>query len=101
MENIYQNIQNLCNDKRITIAEIEKKAGLGNGSIKKWGDGVSPSIDKVAKVANILNTTIEFLYYGKIKNKLLDTLRKMESLNAIELKCIDDMIDFYLLKKNS
>lgn len=37
MENIYQNIQNLCNDKRITIAEIEKKAGLGNGSIKKMG----------------------------------------------------------------
>lgn len=46
-----------------TTASIEKQLGLGNGTISKW-DLHIPSIDKVWKVANLLNTTIDYLFTG-------------------------------------
>ena len=93
-------IQELCQEKKMSIAELERRANLSNGSIKRWASAY-PSIDKVDRVAKLLNTTIEYLYTGKIKNESLTAARKMESLNEIELKCINDMIDFYLFKKNN
>ena len=62
--NLYKNIQTLCEDRKITIAEVERKANISNGSVRRWADSY-PSIDKVARVAEVLNTTLEFIYYGK------------------------------------
>ena len=98
--NLYKNIQTLCEDRKITIAEVERKANISNGSVRRWADSY-PSIDKVARVAEVLNTTLEFIYYGKNKNVPLSITRKLELLDEIELKCITDMVEFYLFKKNS
>lgn len=78
--NIYKNIQTLCDEKNLTIAEVERKADISNGSIRRWSDSY-PSIDKVARVAEVLNTTLEFIFFGKIKNVPLTITRKLESLD--------------------
>lgn len=54
---IYENIKRICTDKGISISELEKKSGLGNGTIKKW-ETSSPTINKLEAVAKILDASI-------------------------------------------
>lgn len=96
--NMLEIIKDLCFQKGITIAELERRANLGNGTIRRWGD-TYPSVDKVDRVAKILNTTIEYLYTGEIKNVPNAAARKMEALDDSEVKAVNDLIDFYLSKK--
>lgn len=58
--NLYVNVQHLCQQRRITIAELERAAGLGNGVIRKWNTA-SPTLRTVIAVADYLNVTLEQL----------------------------------------
>lgn len=46
--------------RNMTIAELERRAGVANGTISKW-DTSSPSYDKVVKVADVLELSLDFL----------------------------------------
>ena len=59
---ILENITKLLKDR--TIAELEREVGFGNGTIRRWEDS-SPSIDKVQKLAEYFNVSIDFLLTGK------------------------------------
>ena len=58
--NLYVNVQHLCQQRGITIAELERAAGLGNGVIRKWNTA-SPTLRTVIAVADYLNVTLEQL----------------------------------------
>lgn len=96
--NMLERIQELCQRRNISIAELERRANFGNGTIRRWGSAY-PSVDKVAKVAALLNTSIEYLYRGTEQNVPNVAARKMGSLSTEEMQAISDMIDFYLSKK--
>ncbi len=55
-----QRIEMLCQEHGITPAGLTKELGLSYGSISKWGK-VSPSIDKVIKVADYFNVSVDYL----------------------------------------
>ena len=57
---IYQNIKAIADSKGISIRKIEIDTDITLGSIYHWNE-IKPSVDKVAKVANYLGTTIEEL----------------------------------------
>lgn len=57
---IYDTIKELCKEKGISIASVEKKANLSNGSISKWNKS-SPTIDKLQAVAAVLKVKIDKL----------------------------------------
>lgn len=57
---IYQNIKSIADSKKISIRKIEIDTGIALGSIYHW-DEIKPSVDKVAKVASYLDTTVEEL----------------------------------------
>jgi hypothetical protein len=57
---IYSNIKAIADSKKISIRKIEMDTGIVLGSIYHW-DEVKPSVDKVAKVAKYLGTTVEEL----------------------------------------
>lgn len=61
---IPQTIRNLAKQKGTTIQQIEKDLQFGNGTIRRWKDNY-PSIDKVVKVADHFNVTVNDL----IKNR--------------------------------
>ncbi len=46
-----------------TIARLEREAGLGNGTIRKWNDNI-PSVEKLARIGGILGKSLDYLYYG-------------------------------------
>ncbi|EAD4381151.1 helix-turn-helix transcriptional regulator [Listeria monocytogenes] len=61
---IVKRIRILASDKKITIAELERKLNLANSSIRKW-DERTPGIDKVQKVADYFHVPIDYLVGGK------------------------------------
>lgn len=80
-------ITQIASSNDLTLAKIERIAGFGNGTIRRW-DISSPSADKLFSVANILNTNIEYLLTGKDKQEsrnlsndeceLLEEFRKLD-----------------------
>jgi transcriptional regulator with XRE-family HTH domain len=66
---IYGNIRTLAAKKGYSIRQLEEKLGFGNGTFRRWNTN-SPSIDKVIKVADALNVTVEELVGKENRNKM-------------------------------
>lgn len=96
---IYERINDLCMKKNITIAELERKANLGNGTIRRW-DKSYPSLDKAYRVADILEISVDYLYKGEENKRTTVAARDVSSLSEEELKTINDIIDYYIFKRN-
>lgn len=54
---VYEKIKAICDEKHISISELEKKAGLGNSTIRRW-QTASPSVDNLKLVARILEVDV-------------------------------------------
>lgn len=54
---IYQNVKAVARKQKITIAELEKRAGLGNGTIQRWKK-FNPRIENLNKVAEALDIPV-------------------------------------------
>lgn len=59
-----QRIKELCKEKGITIAELERKCGIGNGIIARWKTS-KPSYERLLAVASALETSVEYLQTGE------------------------------------
>ena len=57
---MFDKIQALCKEKGISLAELERQAGLNGRTIYKWRE-ISPSVYKVFAVAKVLGVSIEDL----------------------------------------
>lgn len=60
---IYDRVKRLCDERGLTISELEKQAGLGNATIAGWKRG-NPRIKGLAAVAGVLGTSIDNLAGG-------------------------------------
>lgn len=78
---IVERIQKLMTEKHVSsIAELERKAGLPNGQIRRW-DSSTPGIDKVAKVADYFNVSLDYLM-GRTDTPFLEIPKKVETIAA-------------------
>lgn len=59
--NIGTMIRDLCAERNITAVELERKCNLGNGSIKRWENGSSPSLKAITQIADYFNVSIDYL----------------------------------------
>ena len=66
---IYERIKSKADEAGISLKALEKEVGLGNGIIKKW-EKTSPQCNKLEKVANYLQVSIEWLITGKEKENI-------------------------------
>lgn len=62
--NIVEKIRNLCVLQNTSIKALERELNFSNGSIKNW-DISSPSIERIQKVAEKFNVSIDWLITGK------------------------------------
>lgn len=104
---LFDLIKNLSLEKGISIARLEKELGLANGSIKKWSK-VIPSGDRLAKVANYFNVSVDYLlgresncnFYDfafSVNDSHLLTEEDKEKLT----KTFKDITNLYLNAKNT
>ena len=57
---IYENIIALCRAKNMSIAQLEKSAGLGNATIRTW-EHSDPGAKKLKRVADCLGVSVDCL----------------------------------------
>ncbi|WMI81897.1 helix-turn-helix domain-containing protein [Anaerotignum sp. MB30-C6] len=57
---MYGRIKEICKKKKITISKLEEELKFSQGSVCKWG-AISPSVEKVKKVADYLEVDINKL----------------------------------------
>lgn len=58
--NLFHNVKALAAQNDLKISELERRLGFSNGQIGKWNKS-KPSIDKVQKVADYFDVSVDFL----------------------------------------
>ncbi len=61
---LYERIQLCAKEVKISLTDLEKECGLGNGTIGKWKDSV-PKADKLYAVAKYLKKSVEYFLTGE------------------------------------
>lgn len=56
---LFARIKKLAAERGLSIARLERLAGLGNGVINRWDDGAN--IKSLVKVAKVLDITLDEL----------------------------------------
>lgn len=75
----------------LTIASIEKKLNISNGTIRKWDVGV-PSSESLYRVSQLLNCSMEYLLTG-IKETPQMTDEEFEWINLYkQLSCMEKSV---------
>lgn len=91
--------------EKLSINKLEQECGLTRGSMAKWDDH-APSPDKVKKVADYFNVSVEYLLYGDLsagikkerpadgeapdQDKLLEIVRDSQDMSFL-LKVMDEV----------
>lgn len=57
---LVEKVKYLCETHELTFAALERRLDFGNGTIRKW-DNATPSGDKLAKVADFFNVSVDYL----------------------------------------
>lgn len=96
--NVVDRIRGLCKKSGITLAELERRCGIGNGVIARWGKS-SPSYERLARVAKELETSVEYLQTGgeqrESSNMDIKLPEKYYKLSEENRQAIDKMIMFF------
>ncbi|MGL9971518.1 helix-turn-helix domain-containing protein [Enterococcus sp. DIV1420a] len=89
--NLVKRIKLLSDEKKISFAELERKLGFANSSIRKWDERI-PGIDKIQKVADYFDVSTDYLLGRTEKRRYYDLTEKDERDIQKELeKIIENM----------
>lgn len=56
---IYDNIKKLCEEKGVSMTEVENSTKLSRGLISKWKN-CSPTIDKIKIIADYFGVPVDY-----------------------------------------
>ena len=90
--NTLDRIKLICNQKDFTIADLERRADIGNGTIRRWGDTL-PAADKLQRVARCLNVSIDYLINGGETEEVMGLARDMNDLNDSDQEILKALIN--------
>ncbi|AAU85053.1 transcriptional regulator [Bacillus phage BCASJ1c] len=74
---LVKKIKLMCDEKKITVAELERRVGISNGQIRKW-DSSTPGVDKLARVADYFNVSTDYLLGRTDKKRYYELTEKDE-----------------------
>lgn len=66
----YERLQALCKKKGISITKMLNELGLSTGSTGNWKKGQLPKGDILIKIADYLDTSIDYIITGEYKTDL-------------------------------
>ncbi len=106
--NIFYIIKNLCDKRKITIFELERQIGISRGILYTWKKS-SPSVEKVKKVAEFFNVSMDELVNHKVEdNDVVEVeneedrkvVNKILSLNDRNNKLkVEGLMDYFSLQE--
>lgn len=79
-----ERVQELCKKSGISVSELEKTLGFGNGYISKLGQS-TPNTSKIKLIADYFNVSIDYIITGEEKHpipvpKMTDEYYKLISI---------------------
>ena len=96
-----------------SIRELERLAGLSNGTIKSIRNGTMPSSDRLSRIADVLGVSVNYLLTGKPDDDPFDdhtspeeyakqrkVLRLLEGLSDENYKAAIDYLTFLKFKED-
>ncbi len=86
----YEPIKKLCKDKGVSVTGAEKELGFARGSLCKVNTN-KPSIEKVQKLANYFDVSVEYLMTGEKLNNIQLTTKDERDI-AKDLDALMDKI---------
>lgn len=88
---IVDRVKVLAAEKKITLAELERRLNFANSSIRRW-DERTPGADKIQKVADYFDVSADYLLGRTEKRRYYDLTEKDERDIQKELELIiEDM----------
>lgn len=93
---LIKTVKSLCEKEKITIAELERKTEIGNGSIRRWNES-SPNAKSLMKIADFFNVSVDYLLgRAEFTPKTVAIAAKVQSLNPEKQNLLDKYIDALL-----
>lgn len=89
---LVEKIRMLCNEKKITIAELERKLNFASSSIRKW-DTQSPSSERLQKVADYFDVSTDYLLGRTEKRRYYELTHKEKKDIAIQAEQLLEGLD--------
>jgi len=84
---LVKRIKALCDDKKVTFAEVERQISISNGQIRRW-DNVSPKSETLQKVADYFDVSTDYLLGRTEVKRNVDLTEKDEKDIQKELQNI-------------
>lgn len=81
--NIYDVIKKLCDDKKITISQLEQELGFGVSTISKW-KRQNPSTNKLSDVAEYFGVSLDYLTGRTSNSKTSDDILEDYGIISIQ-----------------
>jgi len=75
----YETIKKLCKNKGVTVTGLEKELGFARGSLCKV-DTNKPSMEKVEKLADYFNVSVNYLINGEEPERLYLDIKDIEAM---------------------
>lgn len=66
----YERLQLLCKEHNTSISSMLKELGLSTGSTGNWKKGFLPKGDILIKIADYLDTSVDYILFGEYKSNL-------------------------------
>lgn len=79
-----EKIKKLRKEKKMTLEQLGEKVGVGKSTVRKWENGMISNMrrDKIAKLANALDTTPAWLM-GWEDDEVTSDIKKNDTLNEM------------------
>ncbi len=73
----YDRIKTLCKKRNTTVTNMLKDLDLSTGSTGNWKKGQLPKGDILAKIADYLETSIDYIVFGEYRTDLDNDEKKL------------------------
>lgn len=95
---VFERIEKLRKEKKISQGKLEKELGFSNGSISKWRTS-TPNPERLQKLATYFGVSIEYLMTGVDKDGLTekdnhDIAKDMENIRIKIMNGIDGPLSY-------
>lgn len=67
-----EKLLNELKERKISKSELARRTEIGDSTIRSWEKGSQPTLDKLIKIANYLNITLDELCCYNAKNRKND-----------------------------
>lgn len=87
--NTYEIIKTLANDRKMTVAELERKLDLSNGSVSKWAKS-TPNSKYLEKVADYFDVSVDYLLGRSAKQVEFDLDKAIDNAMSFDGKPVTE-----------